>query len=45
MLAGYHMHISKPAELAELIAVVASLAGRTVGDGKSKSRRRGRAAR
>jgi hypothetical protein len=29
VLAGYQMHMSKPVEPAELIAMVASLAGRT----------------
>ena len=29
LLTGYHMHISKPVEPSELIAVIASLAGRT----------------
>jgi signal transduction histidine kinase/CheY-like chemotaxis protein len=31
MLAGFQMHLSKPVEPAELVAVVASLAGRTAG--------------
>ncbi len=31
VLAGYQMHIAKPVEPAELITMVASLAGRTAG--------------
>jgi PAS domain S-box-containing protein len=36
VMAGFQLHLSKPVEPSELIAMVASLAGRTGGDGEAR---------